>query len=74
MSNRRVLSLPIVIRFDVLKDRGLGHAPSPVPFSMDEFHFERVKEALRDRVIVAVALVPHATAQTMAPDQLLIAL
>jgi hypothetical protein len=68
MSNRRVFSLPIVIRFDVLKDTGLGPAPSPVPFSIDKFDFERVKEALRDRVIVAVARVPHATAQAIAPD------
>ena len=68
MSYRRMPSLPIVIRFDVLKDTGLGHAPSPVPFSINKFDFERVEETLRDRVIVAVARVSHATAQTMAPE------
>ena len=67
MSNCRVFSLPIVIRFDVLKNTGLRPAPSPVPFSMNQFDFQGMKEALCDRVIVASGFAPHAPAQTMAP-------
>ena len=74
MPDRRVPSLPIVICFDVFKDTGLGHAPSHVPFSVNQFDFQRVEEALRDGVIIAGGSAPHATAQTIALNQLLIAL
>lgn len=55
-------SLPIVICFDVLKDTGLGLAPSDIPFAVDEFDFQCVKEALRDGVIIAVGCVSHTAA------------
>jgi len=44
MSDSRMLSLPIVIRFDVFKDTGLSHAASLVSFSVNEFNFQRVKK------------------------------
>ena len=69
MPYSRVFSLPIIIRFDVFKDTGLSHAPSQVPFSVNEFDFQGVKEALRDGVIVAGGFAPHATTQTFVPDQ-----
>lgn len=72
MPYRRVPSLPIIIRFDVFKDTGLGPAPSHVPFSVNEFNFQGMKEALRDGVIIAVGLAPHATAQPVASNQSLI--
>lgn len=62
MSYRRMPSLPIVICFDVLKDTGLGLAPSAVPFAMDEFDFQCAKEAFRDGVIVAVGDVARTAA------------
>ena len=74
MSNRRVFSLPIVIRFDVLKNSGLSPAPCHVPFSVNEFNLQGMEETLRDGVIVTIALMPHATAQAIAADQLLISL
>ena len=72
MSNRRVLSLPIIIHFDVCKDTGFGQAPSHVPFPVNQFDFQGMKEALRDGVIIAVGLAPHATAQPVASKQSLI--
>ena len=39
-----VFSLPIVVRFDVFKDAGLGLAPGNVPFSVNELDFRGVKE------------------------------
>ena len=74
MSDSRVNSLPIVIRFNVLKNTGFRHASRQVSFPMNEFDFQRVKEALRDSVIVAVGFVPHATAQPVIPNQLLVSL
>ncbi len=62
MSYCRMPSLPIVICFDVLNDTGLGLAPSDIPFAVNEFDFQCVKEALRDGVIVAVGGVPHTAA------------
>ena len=74
MSNRRVFSLPIIIHFDVFKDTGLGQTTGHVPFSVNKFDFQSMKEAFRDSIIVAGGFAPHAPTQTMAPDQLLIAL
>lgn len=74
MSNRRVFSLPIIIRFNVFKDTGFGHAPRHVPLPVNQFDFQGMKEALREGVIVAGGMAPHAPVQAMAPDQLLIAL
>ena len=73
MSYSRVFSPSIVIRFDVFKDTGLSPAPSHIPFSVNEFHFQGVKEALCNSVIITVGPAPHATAESVAPEQSLIA-
>ncbi len=74
MSDSKVFSLPIVVRFDVFKDSGIGHIPSRVSFSMNELDFQGMKKALRHGVIIAVGFASHATAQTVALDQSLISL
>ena len=74
MPNREVLPLAIIIRFDVLKETGLGHTSSHVPFAVNEFDFQSVKEALRHRIIITGGPAPHAPSQSVAPKQLLIPL
>ncbi len=74
MSNRRVFSLPIIIRFNVFKDADFGLASRHVPLPVNQFDFQGMKEALRDGVIVAGGFAPHAPVQAMALDQLLIPL
>ena len=74
MPYSRAFSLPIIIRFDIFKDTGLCPAPIHVTFSANKFDFQGVQEALRDDVIVAGGFAPHATTQTIAPDQTLISL
>ena len=39
-----MFSLPIVVRFDVFKNAGLGLEPSSVSFSVNELDFRGVKE------------------------------
>ncbi len=72
MPDSGVFSLPIVIRFDVFKDTGLSHAPSNVSFSVNEFDFQCVKEALHRRIVITGRSASHAAAQTVSSDQLLI--
>ena len=74
MSDGRVFSLPIVIRFDVLKDTGSGSAPSRVPFPVNEFDFQRVEKALSHGIVITVGFAPHAAAQAVVFDQSLITL
>ena len=52
MPDSGVFSLPIAIRFNVFKDAGSGHAPSNVSFSVNEFDFQCVKEALHCRIVI----------------------
>jgi hypothetical protein len=49
MSDSRVFSLPNVIRFNVFEYSGFCHAPSDVPFTVNEFDFQRVQKALHCR-------------------------
>ena len=72
MSNSRVLSLPIVIRFDVLKDTGSCHAPSPVSLPVDKLNFQGMEKALGYSIIIAVAFVSHAATQSGVLNQPLI--
>ncbi len=74
MSDSRMFSLPIVIRFDVFKDAGFGHAPSNVSFSVNKFDFQCVKEALHRRIVITGGSASHATAQAVVLDQSLISL
>ena len=62
MSYRRMPSLPIVICFDGLKDAELGFPSGEIPFAMDEFDFQFVKETLGDGIIVAVDCLSPASA------------
>ena len=72
MPDSGMFSLPIVVRLDVFKDTGLGHAPSNVSFSVNEFDFQCVKEALHRRIVIAGRSASHAAAQNVRSDQLLI--
>lgn len=74
MPYRRMFSLPIIIRFNLFKNTGFGSAPCHVPCSVNEFDFQGVQEALRDRIIVAGGFAPHTTAQPVVPDQSLVLL
>jgi hypothetical protein len=61
------------IDFEVFKDLSFCQTSSHIPFPVNQFNFQGMKEALRDDIIVAGNFAPHAPAQIMAPDQLLIA-
>ena len=74
MPDSGVFSLPIVIRFDVFKDAGFGHAPSNVSFSVNELDFQCVKEALHRRIVITGGSASHAAAQVVVLDQSLISL
>ena len=74
MSDSRVFSLPIVIRFDVLKDSMFGDASSHVSFSVNEFDFQRVKKALHRSIVITVSSAAHAATKTVVPDQPLVTL
>lgn len=72
MPDSRVLSLPIVIRFDVLKDTGFCHSPRRVSFAVNQFDFQRVEKALHRSVVIAIGSAAHAATQTIIFDQSLI--
>ena len=72
MSDSRMLSLPIVIRFDVFKDTGLSHAASLVSFSVNEFNFQRVKKTLHRGVVITGGFAPHTATQSVVLNQSLI--
>ena len=74
MSDSRMFSLPIVIRFDVLKDSGFCHLPSRVTFSVNEFDFQRMEKALHRSIVIAIGCAAHAAEQAIVFDQALIAL
>ena len=74
MPDSRMFSLPIVIRFDVLKDSMFGDASSYVSFSMNEFDLQRVKKALHRSIVITVSSAAHAAAQAVVLDQSLISL
>ena len=73
MPDSRVFSLPIVIRFDVLKNSVFHHASNQVSFSMNEFDFS-VQKALHCSIIMTVVSASHAAGQTIVLDQSLISI
>ncbi|STG51239.1 Uncharacterised protein [Escherichia coli] len=66
---------PIVITFDIIKYRCPHYFPADKVFSMDTFHFQRMKEAFHAGIIVAATFLRsyfHADyAASVAPDNLL---
>ncbi len=74
MPDSRMFSLPIVIRFDVLKDFMFDDASSRVSFPVNEFDFQRVKETLHRGIVITVRSAAHAAAQAVVFDQSLISL
>lgn len=74
MSDSRVFSLPIIIRFDIFKESGFCHAPSHVSFSVNEFDFQRVKKTLHGSIVITVGSASHAATQTVIFEQSLISL
>ena len=57
MSNCRMPSLSIVIRFDVFKDARLILTSRAIPLAVNEFDFQCMQETLRHRIIIAVSRV-----------------
>ena len=72
MSDSRMFSLPIVVRFYVFEYPVFCHAPSQVPFSVNEFNFQRVKKALHRGIVITGGSAAHAAAQTIVLNQSLI--
>lgn len=50
---------PIVITFDIIKYRCPHYFPADKVFSMDTFHFQRMKEAFHAGIIVAATFCAH---------------
>lgn len=65
MPESRVVSVLIIICSDEFKDAGFGPSPTHVPVLVNEFDFQCVKEALRDGVIAAGSVAPHAAARPL---------
>lgn len=64
--------LAVIVGFDVFK-HGFTHlAAAYEALAVDAFDFQGVEEALRTRIVVAVALRVHAELQVMTADQILI--
>ncbi len=63
-----MFSLPIVIRFDVLKDSMFGDASSHVSFPVNEFDFQRVEKALHRGIVITIGSASHAAAQAAVFD------
>ncbi len=74
MPDSRMFSLPIVIRFNVLKDSAFSDASGDVRFPMNELDFQRVKKALHRGIVITVGSASNAAAQTIVLDQSLISL
>ncbi len=74
MADSRMLSLPIVIRFYVLKDSMFGDASSRVTFAVNEFDFQRVKKTLHRGIVITGSSASHAAARPIVLDQSLILL
>ena len=64
MPDSRVFPLPIVIPFNVFEYPGFRQAPSGVPFTVNEFNFQRVKKALHRRIVITIGPAAHAASQT----------
>ena len=56
---------PIVITFDIIKHRCPHYFPADKVFSMDTFHFQRMKEAFHAGIIVAATFCAHTSTQIM---------
>lgn len=67
-----VPSPAIVISFDIIKHRCPHCFPADKVFSVDTFHFQRMKEAFQSGIIVAAALCAHTATQIMPLQQRLI--
>ena len=67
-----VTTPPIVITLDIIKYRCPHNFPANKVLAVDAFHFQRVKEAFRTCVIVAVASGAHASMQVVPLQQCLI--
>ena len=74
MSDSRMFSLPIIIRFNVLKDSVFRDASSHVSFPVHQFDFQRVKKALHRSIVITGSSAAHTAAKTVVSNQSLIAL
>ena len=68
MSDSRMFSLPIVVRFDVLKYSMFGNTSSRISFAVNEFDFQCVEKALHRSIVITVCSAAHAAAQAVVPD------
>jgi hypothetical protein len=60
-----MLSLPIVVRLDVLKDTGLSRVSAYVSVSVYQLNFERMEKAFHCGVVVTGGFAPHAATQAI---------
>ncbi|GAB0822739.1 hypothetical protein ECZC05_50550 [Escherichia coli] len=67
-----VPSPAIVIVFDIIKHCCPHYFPADKVFSVETFHFQRMKEAFHAGIIVAAALSAHTATQIMPLQQRLI--
>ncbi len=67
-----VPSPAIVITFDIIKHRCPHYFPADKVFSVETFHFQRMKDAFHAGIIVAAALCTHTATQIMPLQQRLI--
>ena len=70
----RMFSLPIVIRFDVLKNPGFSDTSSHISFPVNKFNFQRVEKTLHRGIVITVGSASHAAAKTVTLNQSLISL
>ena len=69
---RAMTPLTVIVGFDVFK-HGFPHLDAAYEvLTVDAFDFQAVEEALRTRIVVAVAFCAHAALQVMSADQILI--
>ena len=50
----------IVIHLHIFKNLSFGFIPGPEPVPVNQFHFKRVKEALSNGIVPAIAFPAHA--------------
>ncbi|KFF68902.1 membrane protein, partial [Pectobacterium brasiliense] len=62
----------IVVTLDIIKHRRAHYFPAGKAFSVDTFHFQRVKEAFHAGIVITAAFCAHTASQIMAFQQALI--
>ena len=72
MPDGRMLSYPVIVNLYVLEYRRRSCRSGSITLPIEQFNFQRVKEALHSRVIVTVRPATHATTQPLLLNQPLV--